>query len=112
MAGDDGNYNDPEILDADLVLVDEASMMDIYLARHLFSSLPDHSQLVIVGDADQLPSVGPGAVLSELIACGKIPVVRLTRVYRQGYGSRIATNAKLIRNGNLSLEYGDDFSAF
>ena len=112
MAGDDGNYNDPEILDADLVLVDEASMMDIYLARHLFSSLPDHSQLVIVGDADQLPSVGPGAVLSELIACGKIPVVRLTRVYRQGYGSRIATNAKLIRNGNLSLEYGDDFQLF
>ena len=87
-------------------------MMDIYLARHLFSSLPDHSQLVIVGDADQLPSVGPGAVLSELIACGKIPVVRLTRVYRQGYGSRIATNAKLIRNGNLSLEYGDDFQLF
>lgn len=112
MAGDDGNYNDPEILDADLVLVDEASMMDIYLARHLFSSLPDHSQLVIVGDADQLPSVGPGAVLSELIACGEIPVVRLTRVYRQGYGSRIATNAKLIRNGNLSLEYGDDFQLF
>lgn len=112
MAGDDGNYSDPEILDADLVLVDEASMMDIYLARHLFSSLPDQSQLVIVGDADQLPSVGPGAVLSELIACGEIPVVRLTRVYRQGYGSRIATNAKLIRNGNLSLEYGDDFQLF
>lgn len=52
------------------------------------------------------------AVLSELVACGKIPVVRLTRVYRQGYGSRIATNAKLIRNGNLSLEYGDDFQLF
>lgn len=111
-AGEDGDYSDPQILDADLVLVDEASMMDIYLARHLFSSLQKNAQLVIVGDADQLPSVGPGAVLSELIACGKIPVVRLTRVYRQGYGSRIATNAKLIRNGNLSLEYGDDFQLF
>lgn len=109
LAGDDGNYCEPEILDANLVLVDEVSMMDVFLAGHLFRAIPKGAQVVLIGDADQLPSVGPGAVLSELIACGLIPVVTLTKIYRQSYGSRIAINAKLIRNGNLSLEYGDDF---
>lgn len=112
LAGDDGTYCEPEMLEADLVLVDEVSMMDIYLAGHLLRSIPKGCQLVLIGDADQLPSVGPGAVLSELISCGEIPVVRLTKIYRQSYGSRIAINAKLIRNGNLSLEYGDDFQFF
>ena len=87
-------------------------MMDIYLAGHLFHSLPAGCQLVLVGDADQLPSVGPGAVLSELIACGRIPVVRLSKIYRQSSGSRIAANAMLIRNGNLHLEYGSDFQFY
>ena len=68
-------------------------MMDIYLANHLFRSVPHGSQLVLIGDADQLPSVGPGAVLSEIIACGAVPVVRLDRIFRQSYGSRIAANA-------------------
>lgn len=112
IAGEDGNYCEPEQLDADLILVDEVSMMDIYLAGHLLYSIPQGSQLVLIGDVDQLPSVGPGAVLKSLIACGKIPVVRLEKVYRQALGSRIATNAKLIRNGNLGLEYGDDFQLF
>lgn len=112
MAGEDGAYAPPEPLDADLVLVDEVSMMDIYLAGHLFHSLPPGCQLVLVGDADQLPSVGPGAVLSELIACGRIPVVRLSKIYRQSSGSRIAANAMLIRNGNLHLEYGSDFQFY
>ncbi len=108
-AGDDGEYNEPEELEADLILVDEVSMLDILLAKHLLGSIPEGSQLVLVGDADQLPSVGPGAVLSELIACGQIPVVKLDRVFRQSEGSRIAVNAKLIRHNNLGLEYGDDF---
>lgn len=112
MAGEDGAYAPPEPLNADLVLVDEVSMMDIYLAGHLFHSLPPGCQLVLVGDADQLPSVGPGAVLSELIACGRIPVVRLSKIYRQSSGSRIAANAMLIRNGNLHLEYGSDFQFY
>lgn len=112
LAGDDGAYCEPEMLDADLVLVDEVSMMDIYLAGHLLQSVPKGCSLVLIGDADQLPSVGPGAVLSELISCGEIPVVRLTKIYRQNYGSRIAINAKLIRSGNLSLEYGEDFQFF
>ena len=108
LAGEDGDYCEPEMLDADLIVVDEVSMMDIYLANHLFRSVPHGSQLVLIGDADQLPSVGPGAVLSEIIACGAVPVVRLDRIFRQSYGSRIAANAKLIRHGNLSLEYGED----
>lgn len=96
-------------LDADLVLVDEVSMLDIHLAAELFGALNHGAQVILVGDADQLPSVGPGAVLSELIACGEVPVVKLDKVFRQEAGSRIAINAKLIRNGTLNLEYGFDF---
>lgn len=109
LAGEDGDYGEPEALDADLILVDEVSMLDIYLAGHLFSAVKWKAQIVFIGDADQLPSVGPGAVLSEMIASGRIPVVRLDKVFRQNDGSRIAVNAKLIRHGNLSLEYGPDF---
>lgn len=109
LAGEDGRFNEPDMIDADLVLVDEVSMLDIYLAGALFRSISAGCQLVLVGDADQLPSVGPGAVLSEIIASGQVPVVRLDRVYRQKEGSRIAANARLIRHGNLGMEYGDDF---
>ncbi len=110
MAGDDGVFGEPEELDADLLLVDEVSMLDVYLAGHLLGAVKNGAQVVFIGDADQLPSVGPGAVLSEMIASGCIPVVRLDKVFRQSSGSRIATNAKLIRHGNFGLEYGDDFS--
>lgn len=109
LAGEDGNYNEPAELTADLILVDEVSMLDIYLAEHLFHAVKNTCQIILIGDADQLPSVGPGAVLSEMIASECIPVVRLDKVFRQSAGSRIATNAKLIRHGNLSLEYGPDF---
>lgn len=109
MAGEDGDYGDPTGLDADIILVDEVSMMDIHLAGKLLESVRSNAQIVMIGDSDQLPSVGPGAVLSEMIASARIPVVRLDRVFRQTDGSRIAVNAKLIRHGNLSLEYGSDF---
>lgn len=109
IADEDGNYGDPELLEADLILIDEVSMLDIYLAGHLFDAVKPGARIVLIGDADQLPSVGPGAVLSEIIASGRIPVVRLDKVFRQNSGSRIATNAKLIRHGNLGLEYGEDF---
>lgn len=109
IADEDGNYGDPETLEADLILVDEVSMLDIYLAGHLFDAVKPGTRIVLIGDADQLPSVGPGAVLSEIIASGRIPVVRLDKVFRQNSGSRIATNAKLIRHGNVGLEYGEDF---
>ncbi len=109
LAGDDGSYNEPEMLDADLVLVDEVSMVDIYLARNLLLAIPDGTKLVLIGDSDQLPSVGPGAVLSELVRCGHIPVVQLDKVYRQAVGSRIPVNAAIIRHNGTHLEYGDDF---
>lgn len=112
MANEDGQYGDPEMLEADLVLVDEVSMLDVYLAEKLFRSVADKSRLILVGDSDQLPSVGPGAVLKEIIASGLVPVVRLDQVFRQKNGSRIAANAKLIRHGNLSLEYGSDFEFY
>lgn len=112
MANEDGQYGDPEMLEADLVLVDEVSMLDVYLAEKLFRSVADKSRLILVGDSDQLPSVGPGAVLKEIIASGLVPVVRLDQVFRQKNGSRIAANAKLIRHGNLSLEYGPDFEFY
>lgn len=109
MSDEDGEYGSPESIDADLVLIDETSMLDIYLSGKLFSALKTGTQIIFVGDADQLPSVGPGAVLSEMITSGKIPTVRLDKVFRQTSGSRIATNAKLIKHGDLSLEYGEDF---
>ena len=112
MANEDGQYGDPEMLEADLVLVDEVSMLDVYLAEKLFRSVADKSRLILVGDSDQLPSVGPGAVLKEIIASDLVPVVRLDQVFRQKNGSRIAANAKLIRHGNLSLEYGPDFEFY
>lgn len=109
LANEDGKFNEPKPLEADLVLVDEVSMLDVFLARHLLQAIPDGCRLVLVGDADQLPSVGPGAVLSELIACGNIPVVKLDRVYRQNAGSIVAANAAKNRHGVLQLEYNDEF---
>ena len=109
VSGEDGAHGGSEIFHADLVLVDEVSMLDIYLAGCLFHAAGAGTQIVLVGDADQLPSVGPGAVLSELIASGRIPVARLDQVFRQDTGSLIAANAKRIRHGCSSLEYGEDF---
>lgn len=109
FAGEDGCYGEGGELEADFILVDEVSMLDMYVADSLFQAVKKGSRLVLVGDADQLPSVGPGAVLGELIASGCIPVVRLDQVFRQKAGSRIAANAKQIRHGIASLEYGEDF---
>lgn len=109
FANADGEFGNPEDCEADLILVDEVSMLDVYLARSLFKSIEQGTQLILIGDSDQLPSVGPGTVLSELIASGVIPIVRLEKVFRQNSGSRIAINAKIIRHGGLNLEYGKDF---
>ena len=108
----DGTLTEAGMLDADLILVDEVSMMDAYLAERLLFAVPSTARLVLIGDADQLPPVGPGAVLKEIIKSGAVPVVRLDHVFRQNAGSRIATNARLIRHGNLALEYGSDFMFF
>jgi exodeoxyribonuclease V alpha subunit len=86
-------------LDCDLLVVDEASMVDIMLMQALAKAVPDNAALLIVGDIDQLPSVGPGQVLADIIASGSVPVVRLTEVFRQAAQSRIITNAHRINQG-------------
>jgi exodeoxyribonuclease V alpha subunit len=86
-------------LDCDLLVVDETSMVDVLLMNALVKAIPDKAALLIVGDVDQLPSVGPGQVLADMIASGAIPVVRLTEVFRQAAESRIIVNAHRINQG-------------
>ncbi len=88
-------------LEGDLFIVDEMSMVDLPLMSHLLSALPANASLVLVGDVDQLPSVGPGLVLSDLIASSKVPVVRLTEIFRQAANSQIITSAHAINRGEL-----------
>ena len=88
-------------LDCGLLVVDETSMVDILLMRSLLSAVPDGAALLIVGDVDQLPSVGPGQVLADIIASGAVPVVRLTEVFRQAARSRIVTTAHGINRGAI-----------
>ena len=88
-------------LDCDLLVVDETSMVDVRLMQALLKAVPDQAGLLIVGDIDQLPSVGPGQVLADLIASGAVPVVRLTEVFRQAAQSRIITSAHQINQGSL-----------
>ncbi|GBQ10549.1 ATP-dependent RecD-like DNA helicase [Gluconobacter sp. R71646] len=104
--------DDTNPLTCDLLVVDEASMVDVLLMRSLLRALPDNAALLIVGDVDQLPSVGPGQVLADIIGSNAVPVVRLTEVFRQAAQSRIITNAHRInesRMPELSAEEGSDF---
>lgn len=94
-------------LDADVVIIDEVSMMDICLTQALLAAVPPGCRLVLVGDVDQLPAVGPGNVLADIIRAGVIPVVRLKEVFRQAAESRIVANAHRINSGQPPL-YGDD----
>src|SRR5438874_6747610 len=86
-------------LDCEMLVVDETSMVDVPLMRALLRALPDRAALLLVGDVDQLPSVGPGQVLADIIASGAVPVVRLTEVFRQAAESRIIVNAHRINQG-------------
>jgi exodeoxyribonuclease V alpha subunit len=86
-------------LECDLLVVDEASMVDVPLMQALLKAVPDRAALLVVGDIDQLPSVGPGQVLADVISSGAVPVVRLTEVFRQAAQSRIITNAHRINQG-------------
>src|SRR5579872_5161446 len=88
-------------------------MVDVMLMRALLKAVPDDAALLIVGDVDQLPSVGPGQVLADIIASGAVPVVRLTEVFRQAASSRIIVNAHNINDGRMpDLERPDDESDF
>ena len=86
-------------LDCDLLVVDEISMVDVMLMHALLKAVPDSAALLVVGDVDQLPSVGPGQILADMITSGAVPVVRLTEVFRQAAKSRIITNAHRINQG-------------
>ena len=88
-------------IEADVVIVDEASMIDLPLAAALIGALPTAARLIIVGDSDQLPSVGPGALLRDLIDSGAIPTVRLNEIFRQAGESRIVINAHRILTGEM-----------
>src|SRR6516165_10711026 len=99
-------------LDCDLLVIDEASMVDVILMQALMKAVPDKAALLIVGDIDQLPSVGPGQVLADIISSGAMPVVRLTEVFRQAAQSRIIASAHRINQGfvpDLSSPSQSDF---
>jgi exodeoxyribonuclease V alpha subunit len=105
--------NEDQTLECDLLIVDETSMVDVLLMYALLRALPKTSGLILVGDVDQLPSVGPGNALRDLIESGVVPVVRLTEVFRQAASSKIITSAHLIREGKMpelrSADSGSDF---
>jgi exodeoxyribonuclease V alpha subunit len=92
---------DDNPLDCDLLVVDETSMVDVMLMQALMKAVPDKAALLLVGDIDQLPSVGPGQVLADVISSGAVPVVRLTEVFRQAAQSRIITSAHRINEGSI-----------
>ena len=100
-------------VDCDLLVVDEASMVDVPLMHALVKAVPERAALLIVGDIDQLPSVGPGQVLADIIGSGTVPVVRLTEVFRQAAKSRIIVNAHRINAGGVpELEPPETISDF
>ncbi|HEY4589275.1 MAG TPA: AAA family ATPase, partial [Thermoanaerobaculia bacterium] len=90
-------------LSCDLLIVDEASMLDTVLAHHVLRAVPDHGRLILVGDVDQLPSVGPGRVLADLIRSDAVEVVRLTEIFRQAERSLIVVNAHRVNQGMMPI---------
>jgi len=116
--GGDAAFNQDRPLEADLVVVDEASMLDLLLANKLVKAVPPGAHLLLVGDVDQLPSVGPGEVLRDLLQAGGrgapvLPRVRLTQVFRQAHHSGVVTNAHRINAGHPPLTSGlGDFFLF
>ncbi len=109
--GGDASFDAANPLDADLVVVDETSMVDVILANKLIKAIPPGAHLLLVGDVDQLPSVGAGEVLRDMLAAGTLPVVRLTKIFRQAQRSGIVVNAHKINAGDQpSLSgFGDFF---
>ncbi len=98
-----------ESLEADAIILDEVSMMDIVLMRHFLDAVPEGCHVILVGDVDQLPAVGPGSVLRDILRSGVIPSVRLTEIFRQDEDSTIVVNAHAINGGRLPVcsENGD-----
>jgi exodeoxyribonuclease V alpha subunit len=95
------DQDDP--LEADVIIIDETSMVDTLLMYHLLKAIPSHAHLILVGDVDQLPSVGPGNVLKDIIRSGMFTVVRLTEIFRQAQESMIVVNAHKVNQGQLPV---------
>lgn len=110
LHGDSDGQKKKQPLEAGLLIVDETSMVDMWLAHQLFTRLTPGTKVLLVGDADQLESVGAGNVFHELIDSGIVPVTVLDQIFRQAEDSRIAYNAKFINEGNSELYYGPDFT--
>jgi exodeoxyribonuclease V alpha subunit len=108
----DFKFNRTRPLEADVIILDELSMTDVKIFASLVVALRSGASLVLVGDVDQLPSVGPGQVLRDLIQSGVVPVARLTRVHRQAEGSGIAIAAKRINEGHEPLAHGERLRGF
>ena len=115
LRGDDGDWQGRkrnQDLSADFVIVDEASMMDMWLASQLFKRLRPGTKVLLVGDADQLESVGAGDVFHELIASGIVPVTKLDEIFRQAKDSPIPYNARYINEGSSDLCYSREYFQF
>jgi exodeoxyribonuclease V alpha subunit len=111
--GGDAAFDRDHPLDADLVVVDEASMLDVLLANKLIKAIPPGAHLLFVGDVDQLPSVGAGEVLRDLLSANRLPRVRLTHIFRQAQQSGVITNAHRINAGQHPITHGlADFFLF
>ncbi|MBE0701341.1 MAG: AAA family ATPase, partial [Acholeplasmataceae bacterium] len=95
-------FDEHHVLPQTLLVIDEASMIDLFLAKKLFSAIKPEAQVIIVGDVDQLPSVGPGQVLADLIESKKIPVVRLNEIHRQAHNSNIVMLAQAVNTQTVS----------
>lgn len=104
-----GDSERVRFVDADLVIVDEFSMVDMWLAQQFFKHIGQHTRVVLVGDPNQLPSVGAGNVFYELIHSERVPVTVLDWIFRQSKDGLIAYNAKFINEGSTKLYYGNDF---
>ena len=110
LHGDGDSREEKAPLDADLLIVDETSMVDMWLAHQLFTRLKPGTKVLLAGDADQLESVGAGSVFQSLIESEIVPVTVLDQIFRQAQDSRIAYNAKFINEGSSDLYYGPDFT--
>ncbi|OEH91511.1 SF1B family DNA helicase RecD2 [Bacillus solimangrovi] len=102
--GTDFEHDENETINGKLLIVDEVSMVDIWLANQLFKALPSDVQVILVGDEDQLPSVGPGQVLKDLLEAAVLPSIQLTDIYRQSEGSSIIEMAHAIKKGNVPTD--------
>lgn len=105
-------HNRDNPIDCDLIIIDEASMIDTLLMYSLFKAIPEHARVILVGDIHQLPSIGPGNVLRDMIHSLSISVTTLTDIFRQAAGSHIITNAHRVNQGNFPQIYNGENSDF